>query len=270
MIHTMEKLTKERVPELTAYLRMHVEECIYLYIDLQVCGVDNPEVMFWFDENEKGVNTVVMKYYDSFQIFSAYEEWNAGDTRKLMEQYEVTTVCGKKSMIQRLEQDCRDTYGSAYGMIVNEKNYRELPGFDLVARADEKDAPEIAALMCTDEEFGMNYDTKTLTRQLAARIRDKAGISFIIRADGNIAAHAAVFAQYDDIAVESGLIVNPDYKDTFYGMIIHEYIKKYLIESGKRVFGFRIADHMVRYAKASREDICGYYGKLTKKRVREL
>lgn len=266
----MKQLTKERVPELTAYLRMYVEECIYLYIDLQVCGVDNPEVMFWFDENEKGINTVVMKYYDSFQIFSAYEDWNARETRQLLDQYEVTTVCGKRSMIERLEQDCRESYDSAYGMIVNEKSYREFSSFDQVETADEKDAPEIAALMCRDEEFGMNYDTETLSRQLAQRIRDKAGISFIIRKDGNIAAHAAVFAQYGDIAVESGLIVNPDYKDTFYGMVIHEYIKKYLILSGKQVFGFRIADYMVRYAKASREDICGYYGKLTKKRVREL
>ncbi len=247
-----------------AYLKSHLEECIYLTIDLEKYGYQCPEVEFWYTEKEGRPNTVLMKYYDSFQVFSADDKWEAEESAAFMERYHVQTICGKESMIKKLEERMTE-YSAQYGIIVKEDTYKEFKQFELVREAEAEDAGEIANLMLTDEDFKMNYSLEELTKQLRDRMNDKMGRSYIIKEDGKIVAHTAIYAECGPAAVESGLIVHEDYKKKLYGMIIHEFIKKKLLSEGKTLYGFRIVDNMQRYAKALGLNVCGYYGKLTRK-----
>lgn len=261
----MKKLANEKIVEVQTCLYQHISESIYLTIDLEKYGVSNPQAQFWYDETNGQIDTVVMKYYDSFQIFSSNPQWNPEETAELARRYEVTTICGKKSMIECLIKMLPE-YEASYGVIVRENTYREFPQFSLIEEAHSEDAMEIAQLMCTDEDFDENYEVEILAKQLADRMEDNSGRSFVIREDGKIVAHTSVFAENNTIAVESGLIVDKDYKDKLYGMMIHEYLKKKLLAEGKTIYGFRIKDSMKRCTKASKDNVCGYYGKMTRRK----
>lgn len=260
----MIKLKEQDVNEVLEYLEAYIQECVYLYIDIKVYGIGHQNVDVWINREDGKINTVVMKYFDSFQIFSAYDEWDVKGTVELLRKYKVTTVSGKKSMIQQLSEYFKETYSVAYGVVIEEDKYREFKQFELIEEACVKDTSEIAKLMCTDAEFASNYEISNLAEQLADRIQTGLGKSYIVRQEGKIVAHVAVFAQTDTVAVESGLIVDELVKKNMYGMILHEYVKKVLINEGKRVFAFRIKDNMLRCTSVAKVGVCSEYGKMTK------
>lgn len=265
----MRRVTENEESTVLKYLQDHVSECIYLCIDLQKYGTKNPDALFWCSWENDEPDTVAMKYYDSFQIFSANEKWDTVSTAELIKEHPVMTISGKASMIEELS-GLLPEYTAAYGVIVEEADYREFRQFETIREAVPEDAMEIARLMCTDQEFGDNYEIETLARQLADRMREKAGRSYVMWEDGKIVAHTAIFAENGEIAVESGLIVDAAYQSKFYGMIIHEYVKKQLAQEGKKLYGFRINDRMKRCTKAVDSDpVCGHYGKLTRRKENE-
>lgn len=260
----MTKLEEKDVKEVLEYLEKNIQECVYLYIDIKVYGIRHSNMNVWISRDGEKINTVVMKYFDSFQIFSAYDNWDKEGVLELLMKYKVTTVAGKKSLIKQLAECVQDMYSVAYGVVIEEDKYREFKQFELVEEARDEDALEIAELMCTDEEFANNYEVSILAKQLIDRMQTGMGKSYIIRQEGKIVAHVAVFAQTDKVAVESGLIVDEQMKKNMYGMILHEYIKKVLINEGKRVFAFRIKDSMLRCTTVAKVGVCSEYGKLTR------
>lgn len=261
----MKKINDRRTQEVVLeYLKRHLEECIYMAIDLERYGYQYSEVEFWYTEKEDKLYTVLMKYYDSFQIFSSEDEWNDRESIEFMKQYHVRTICGKESIIKKLEKYMKE-YDVQYGIIVREDTYRDFRQFEFIRAATPADAEEIAKLMCMDEDFRMNYSLEGLTQQLADRMNEGMGRSYVIVEDDQIVAHSAIYAECDQIAVESGLIVHEDYKKKLYGMIVHEFIKKVLLSEGKVLYGFRIVENMRRNARALDLNICGCYGKMTRK-----
>lgn len=260
----IKELTESKMKEVQDYLNTYFLECIYICADLQIYGVNSPDVKFWYEEKEGKLQTVFMKYYDSFQIFSGDNDWAAEEYAEWICSFGVTTICGKKSMIEKLEK-LLEHYEAAYGIIIEEKGYKEFPQFSMIHQAKIEEAEEIAELICRDEEFKSNYSVDVLTRQLKDRIRKGIGRSFVLREGNILAAHVSTFVENDKIAVESGLIVDAAYKNKFYGLIIHEYLKKVLAEEGKSIYAFRIKENMKRYTHLANEVVCGEYGKMTRK-----
>ena len=76
-------------------------------------------------------------------------------------------------------------------------------------RATEADYPEIARLICGDEEIGKHYDVGALVAQLCERERLQGCRSLVIRDGEGIAAHMATYAESDDVAVCAGLKARP-------------------------------------------------------------
>ena len=150
-------------------------------------------MLVWIDKKDEQINTVVMKYFDSFQIYSEFEEWNEEGVLDLILEYGITTISGKKSIIERLASRLEGIYSTAYGVVIKEDRYREFKQFEQVEQATESDVQEIAELMCTDEEFGHNYSVDVLAKQLEDRIRTHMGRNFVIRQDGKIVAHVYRF-----------------------------------------------------------------------------
>ena len=261
----MEKIqTPEVYGEVLAYLKKHLEQCIYLTIDLEAYGYENPNIQFWYTKTDDMYDTVLMKYYDSVQLFSANEQWDSTETIEMLKDLNVITICAKRDMIEKIEAHMKE-YDVAYGIIVKDDSYREFKQFENVRPATVDDVEEIVELMYTDKDYSDNYTVEGLQQQLRDRIRDEKGRSYVIEEDGKIVAHTAVYAQCDNIAIEGGLIVDENYKKRMYGMIIHEYIKKVLIGEGKAVYGFRVMDNMQRYAKLGNLNIVGHYGKMSRK-----
>ena len=128
----------------------------------------------------------------------------------------------------------------------------------------QADAKEIAELICSDEELGEPYTVENLTLQLAERIRTQTGRSYIIRENGEIAAHSATYAETEGIAVVSGTIVKAAYRNTNCYMILANYMMQELVKEGKAAYTFSLSEKMKDYLDKVHTR-CGEYGRLVRK-----
>ena len=252
------------------YLKKAVTECIYMYIDILNYGVVSENLAVWLQEQSGQIELVVMKYFDSFQIYSHKRGIDVEPVLDLLKEYPVTMVSARRDIIEQLEGICSD-YSAAYGSVFDvgrtRRAFKALGGEKTcaleVTDAVADDASEIAKLLCSDDAFRVNYQEEDLARQLAERIRTHTGRSVIIRMDGRIIAHDATFAEAEGVAVVSGLVIRPEYRGLgCYEALIH-YLGEQLSKEGKTPYAFAISDKTVRYHRAVYTE-CGEYGKLVK------
>lgn len=261
----MKEAKTKDLDRLIAFLKENVDHCIYIYIDVIQYGLDHKYMKVWFAENDSEITSVAMKYYDSFQLFSKNVQTDREEIIKLLEENSVKTISGDINIIQSIETKFNDDYDVNYGIVVKETKYKKLHGFEKVEIATKDDCPEIAHLMCQDSEFGENYDEDILIKQLDDRMTSGMGRNFVIRENGEIVGHVATFAETDDLAVQSGLMVSEKCSNVLCGLILHEYMKGISLEAGKTVYAFRIKEEMKKYEKSPGTIICGQYGKMTRR-----
>ncbi len=246
-------------------LKQNIAQCLYLAIDLETYGLDDPNVTFYYDEKNGGLHTLIMKYYDSIQMFTPDPDWNAEGYAEFIMSLEPVAVCARKDVIEKL-QPLLTNYNAEYGIVIADNKYREFRQFEMVSEASPEDAHDIAQLMLLSEEFAQNNTPEVLEKQLSDRMKSGLGRSFIIRDNGVVAAHTAIYAQCGEAAVESGLVVHEDYKKKFYGMIVHEYIKKELSLQNKTLYGLRYNFNMQNSAELEKLDVKALCGRLIIKR----
>ena len=256
-----EQLKKQFLEE----LKENIAQCLYLTIDLEMYGLNDPKVNFYYDLYQGRLNTLIMKYYDSVQIFSPNDNWNGSIYVDFIRGLDPIAICGKKQMIEQLRPFMQEYY-SEYGIVVADNRYREFPQFKLVRQAIPQDAKKSAELMFSTEEFSQNNSLDMLEKQLFDRMRNGIGRSFVIEEDGMIVAHTAIYAECGNAAVESGLVVHNEYVKKFYGLIIHEYIKKVLTEEKKTLYGLRYNETMQNSARKEDLDVRAECGRLIKRR----
>lgn len=252
------------------YLKKAIAECIYLYIDILNYGVASENMTVWLKEKDGQIELVVMKYYDSFQIYSHRREIDTEQILSLLREYPVTMVSARRDIIEQLEEVCsgyRAVYGAVFDVSCLRRAFGIMGGSKSsapeVTEAVADDAAEIAALLCTDEAFRVNYKEEELARQLEERIRTHTGRSVIIRMDGRIIAHHATFAEAAGVAVVSGLVIRPEYRGLGCYEALVSYLGRQLVREGKTPYAFAISDKTVRYHRAVYTE-CGEYGKLVK------
>ena len=249
------------------YLRGNLADCLYLYIDIMNYGIGTENMKVWIEEESGSLSLVVMKYYDSFQIYSHPSLCDITPVVELLKQFPVAMISGKKDMIQLLENECKE-YKAAYGMVFVMDRYRNIQTDVDVQPATEEDALEIAELICSDVELGGHYTVSNLAEQLAERIRTKTGRSYIIREKGVIVAHSATYAEAEGIAVVSGTIIKPEYRTGNYYMALSNHMLQQLEKESKVAYTFSITNKMIRY-HSMLHTRCGEYGKLVKIQMHE-
>lgn len=248
---------------LLPHLEEDIENCLYIYMDLVNGKKENADMDVWVQEKERRPELVLLRYHESFQIYSRSETAHTAAAVQIMERYQPKMISGPEAVIRSLAEQTSGVYRVEYGSVYEVCSERRLPGFLDVQRAVETDAAEIAHLIGMDQKLGGHYDEQNLAQQLRNRIRSGTGRSYIIRGDGRIVAHTAAYAETKKYAVISGTIVHPDYRDKGYYPIISSYIARALKQEGKRSYTFSITPQMMRYHdKIDRK--CGRYGKLTK------
>lgn len=252
------------------YLKKAVAECIYMYIDILNYGVASENMAVWLQEQGGQIELVVMKYFDSFQVYSHRRGIDVEPVMALLQEYPVTMVSARRDIIEQLEGVCSG-YHAVYGAVFDVSYLRRTfwamggtkPCALKVTEATEDDAAEIAELLCSDDTFRFNYKEEDLTRQLAERIRTHTGRSVIIRMDGRIVAHDATFAEAEGVAVVSGLVIRPEYRRLGCYEALVSYLGDQLMKEGKIPYAFAISDKTIRYHRAVYTE-CGEYGKLVK------
>lgn len=257
------KLAEERDTErILEYLRGGLQDCVYLYIDIMNYGIATENMKVWFVEEENSINLVVMKYYDSMQIYSETDEFDVRAIQELLEQYPVAMVSGKKTMIEQLAKVCLN-YKSTYGAIFEMDKYRNMKFPVEIIKATEEDAREIAELICSDKEIGGHYTVDNLATQLRERIGTATGRSYIIKEDNRVVAHTATYAEAANVAVVGGTIIDKACREKNYFFLLSNFMLQELDKEGKKVYTFSLSKKMIHY-HSSMHTMCGEYGKMVK------
>ena len=250
---------KERILEL---LRRDIHNCIYLYIDIANYGIFTDNIKVWIEEENSDISLILMKYYDSMQLYCAQEACNMDSVVSVLRQYPVSMISGERKIIEQLAIQCPE-YHPTYGEVFLMDRYRKMLSDRSVEEAIPDDTKEIAELICQDKEIGGHYTTQVLAEQLEERIRTHTGRSYIIRENGIIIAHTATYAEAEGIAVVGGTIVREAFRNTNAYMTLSNYMLEQLAIEGIKAYTFATSPKMIRYHELLHKK-CGEYGKMTK------
>lgn len=255
---------KEKV---LSFLEKDLGNCVYLYLDVKKYGLECNHITVWINDDTV-LHTVVMRYYDSIQIYAKIQEADIEGIYECICRENVQMISGQKEVMDKLMeyQDIPCMYDSKDGYVFLYEDYREFV-IEGIERATEKECAEIAHLICMDQNFKENYDESNLAEQLANRIRTGMGRSYIIRKDGIIIAHIATYAEDMGIAVASGLIVHPEYRNYLYGVIMESYLVNALKREGFKIYTMVNEEQRADLLRNMGNYECGQYMKLVKRKA---
>ena len=271
-VSRMKKAEINDQEKILKYLEQDIENGLYMYADISKYGLNSDNLLIWYDTDDIGIRMVVMKYHNSFQVYTNRGFNNVDGVLDLIYKFRPYGIAGRKDIILNLEKQLIDVYKSEYGVIFKgkdiskEKLMRALDNSEVkIELAKETDAENIAELICMDKELGSVYTVSSLTSELKERINTGMGRSYIIRADGKIVAHNATYAESDKFVIVSGLMVHPDYRDTDYAYWIDLKSSLEFQNEGKSRFFFALNNKIIRWHKRLGTQIVAEYGKLSLK-----
>lgn len=253
------------IPAILKYLRRHVSDCLYMYIDIAKYGIDPKFLRVWLSGDEADPGTVVMKYHTGLSFYCEGDDPDLEGVAALVESEKPLSITAKKSLLLPLHERIADRYNAEYGYVFEFTDYQPMePGIP-VERAGEEDAMEIARLVTGDESIGSYYEIRDLADQFAERMRTGFGRSYVIREDGKIIAHIASYAEYDGLATTSGLIVDEDHRSGIYGAYLEKYLVEDLKKDGFTVYTFIEKRLRKKLLERMGNRCVGEYGKLTRR-----
>lgn len=239
---------------------------VYMYIDILTYGLDNDFMDVWVCREENEIKQIVLKYYDSFQVYVAEGEYCYTDILKLILEYQPAMVSGKADIIEKLyskSNELSKLYKETYGVVLIQPYVKLDKNIFSPELASKNDMEEIAQLICSDEGIGGHYDPVDLRDQLIRRYEDKTGRNYVIRKDGKIVAHYATYAEAPGIAVMGGLIVSQEYRGKGYARLLHSYLANTLITENKKAVLFCHEENALNMYLKLGAEIYSRYGKLT-------
>lgn len=260
----MRKARQADLAPLLEFLKADILNCIYMYINLKVYGISNPNVEVWLEETPNGIEMAAMRYYDALRFYCRFENDDTfkGIT-KLAEETKHKLLYTSYSMAQRIYEAFPGLYCLEKSVAVKLDKYRNFD-FSKVEIAEEKDVKEIVSLILDDDFYRGQYDPNGLEQEIVERMRTGMGRNFIIRQDERIVAHGCISAETDDVAVGSLLICHRDYRNRFLSEILENYIIKTLCEEGKSMYGFILEERRLKMLERLHNTLTACYGKLTR------
>ena len=261
---------KEQLDEILEYLRPDQEKCLYLFADLYVYGLRNPNMQVWYDSDEQGLRMIVMQYHKSFQVYTNRAFDDVSGLLSLIEREQPHCISARREIIAALEQKLPQ-YKPEYGVVVrhpeiSEAKFRRIMDNNSTAKimeASVEDAYEIAQLVCSDEELGTPYTVDSLANELRERIETGMGRSFVIKDHDRIVAHTATYAEADTFAVRGGLIVSSEYRDTELFHLLDMYSHFILTVEKKSVYGMLLDERLLKAYKRQGCEVVSHYGRLS-------
>ena len=245
------------------YLAPHVEECLYLYLDIYWYGIGSDTIKVWCgDEKDGEYSFVVMKYFNCFQLYSKHNDFDPAELIELAKAENVDRVFARKDTIEYLQPAFGEGYVAEFGEILELNKHRDFG--DMYSRIEEataEDLPEVTKLLLMDEENALSYNYEELLETLQNLISSGMGRTFILREDGKIVATVSISAETDIFMIGAYTMVHPDYRHTLYGMLVDSYVNR-IIRGDKRLFGFVMDSRRIRMFKALGNKVVAEYGKL--------
>lgn len=257
----MRKAGNSDIHGILKFLEMNLDHCVYAYIDIKKYGLAHPAVHVWLEETDGIIKSIIMQYYDSMNICAGSAQWDKEAVIELIRAKKVAMISGDRRIIEKITSECNDLYDIKYGYVFKFKAYREFED-DIVEKARDGDMTEVARLLCMDEMVNSYCREMELKRQLLERRKTGMGRNYVIRDGQKLIGHIATYAEFDNIAVTSGLIVHPAYRRNIYGTVLESYLVRQLIAEGFRVYTFVTENKRAKLLSHIGAYECGRYGKM--------
>lgn len=232
------------------YLRNDLQMCLYAYIDIKKYGAANPNLRVYIDTpvqvqhaGMENIQCVIVKYYQGLQIYTADSEYRVDELIKFLETTDYNMINGSGTLISLIESteyarqnfECEAGYVMELGNLYWEEDY-QLTGN--IRDAADNQYSEISYLICSDPGLGGHYKPQDLAGQLLERKNAEFGRNKILMLNGEIACHAATYAEVPEAAVVSGVITRENHRGKGYAYQVVGSLCRELLREGKRVFLF--------------------------------
>lgn len=269
MNKALHKAQEQDLNNILTFVEKNIGSCPYIYIDISVYGLSNPNMDVWWAEYHDELAIIVMKYYDSFQIYAPENHWNRNEILDLIRQYSPQRITANDTVAKILEPMLKGEYACTYGAIfvqplieMEPKKEKYLYGCEA---ADVKDIPEIVQLLLQEPAFGSQYTETELTGQLIERYVTKMGRSMIIRREGKIVAHMGTFAETEKVAISSGAVILKEYRQLdFFTNLSRALFETICSIGGTNIYYFVTQKrHIKMYQHYGQQ--CAEYGKFNRK-----
>lgn len=225
--------TEEKYNLLTQIISKDIFQNVYLYIDTIFYGYNSDKVKTYILESNNEIKVILYHYYSSLQVFqngSLIDE-EIKELADYLLKNNFNMITGNRDLIINLNEIIDSKISVSFGTIMAQKNkissYSNKTEF-----AKQEHCKEIAELICTDEGIGGHYRVEELEEQLIDRLTTKNCVNIILK-NKNIVAHAATYADCDDISVIGGVITDKNYRGLGYGKIVVNDLTKYIQDSNK-------------------------------------
>ena len=249
------------------YLLPNVEKCLYLYLDIFQYGIGDTQdtVDVWYEMQEDEYSVIIMKYYNSLQMYSVSNNFSVSDLRELADNYGIERIFSEKTTIDYIS-DMFPDYLAQYGKVSELKKHRDFSKYyHRIEKASVDDISELVALLLMDEENARSYNSnKELEAMLKHLFETDLGESYILREDGKIVATGTILAKSDVFLIAAYSMVHPDYHHTLYGSIVDSYLTN-VVKKERRLFGFMMDPRRIRALELTGNPVVSEYGKLIKK-----
>ncbi|MDU5108233.1 GNAT family N-acetyltransferase [Clostridium sp.] len=246
-------------------LKKDILNNVYMYIDILTYGLNKDFMKVWICRDNNKIKKIVLKYYNSFQIYVVEGEQDYTDIISLILEYKPAMVSGKKDIIEKLYRRTNELYEDTYGVVLTQPYVKITKSNIYPTLAEKEDLEESAKLICTDKGIGGHYNPIDLMNQFINRYEDRTGRNYIIKDNGNIIAHYATYAEAEGIAVMGGLIVSEAYRGKGYARLLHTYLSNILIEEERKAVLFCHEENVLKMYLNLGAKIHSSYGKLTLK-----
>ena len=259
----MVEAAEHDIDEIVEYLHKGVQDCIYMFVDIKKYRLSNPAMRIWIDKDENNQLTcVVMKYHTGVSVYAETDTYPSDEVIQLIRDLNPMSITAKKTIVEKIEEAVGSQYNVLYGYVFRVDSFNDFGGNDLVELANEDDMLECAKLIVSNEEIGSYYEIENLAEQLRERIRTGMGRNYIIRDNGKIIGHIASYAELDDVATTSALIVDHEHEGKMYGAVLESYIVNQLRKEGFNVYTYIIQKKRFRLLKNIGNNPVGEYGKM--------
>lgn len=260
----MYKCSESELREVISLLEKDIKNCIYMYIDIVKYGINNKNLDLWIKRNDSNIRIILMKYYDSMQIYSIDDEVNDDDLIDIIRENSVMMISGKPSIIKSIHSHIKYQYDIDYGIVLKQEIISNNINDVYIQKANEDDLYDIAKLICSSKEIGGHYTISSLTNQFKDRMSSNMGRNYIIKEENEIVAHYGTYAEVDKLAVLGGLIVDNKKRNKGLAKKLHSFVSSDLISEGKEVFLFCHDEEIANMYKRLGAIVCSEYAKLTK------
>lgn len=261
----MIKLTEERLSDVLKYMEDDLANCLYLYGDIVRYGLNDPNMTVWFSEKDGAINAVVMKYFSGSHVYSKHLDYDLEEVLEKLLEIHVDRISSQREIIEALQPRMSEEFDVEYGCVFKLTKYREMKSPVVIEKAEVSDANAIAELLMTHEAYSCSYKQEDLAEQLADRIANGIGRSYIIRDGERIVAHDGVSLETDKYAVEGLALVHDDFRNTLYGSFLDSYMINDLGKEGKELYCMILEGRRLDAFVKLGNTIQASYGKLFRK-----